>query len=182
MKKRKVILIFGRTGSGKSFLTKKIIEKLNRVVVIDTMYEYNDGMIFYNLKTLIEEFINNKPETFKYICRFDNDNDIELLFKFCWYVKNLVLVLEESELYISPFQKQSEFLKLIRYGRHKAISIIAIARRVVELSNDVKANANIIITFKQILNKDLEYLGNLGFNKETVMNLKTYEYSKVLYD
>lgn len=181
MKKRKVILIFGRTGSGKTYFTKKLISKLDRVIIIDKMFEYEDGVIFYSFNELLDYFLTNKPTTFKFICRFENDTDIEMLFRFCWYVKNLVLVVEESEMYISPYVKQSEFLKLIRYGRHKAISIIAIARRVVEISNDVKANADKIITFKQILQKDLDYLERLGFDKQKVINLKQYEFIEVIY-
>jgi ABC-type dipeptide/oligopeptide/nickel transport system ATPase component len=179
LKKRKIILIFGRTGSGKSYLAKRLIEKFERVVIIDKMYEYQSETIFYNFNDLIEYYLKNVPDTFNFVCRFENDNDIELLFKFCWYVKNVLLVVEESELYISPYQKQSEFLKLVRYGRHRAISIIAIARRVVELSNDVKANADEIISFKQILKKDIDYLKQLGFTK--VENLKQYDFEVINY-
>ncbi len=179
MKRRKIILIFGRTGSGKTYFAKKLINKLSRVIIIDKMFEYNEGNIFYNINDLIDYILKNKPETFKIICRFESDTDIETLFELVWYLKNLVLVVEESELYISPYQKQSKFLKLIRYGRHKAISIIAIARRVVELSNDVKANADKIISFKQILKKDIDYLKQLGFTR--VENLGKYEYEEIIY-
>lgn len=179
LKRRKIILIFGRTGSGKSYLAKKLIEKFKRVIIVDKMFEYESETIFYSFNDLIEYYLKNIPNEFKFVCRFENDNDIELLFKFCWYVKNLLLVVEESELYISPYQKQSEFLKLIRYGRHRAISIIAIARRVVELSNDVKANADEIISFKQILKKDIDYLKQLGFSK--IENLKQYEFEVIKY-
>ena len=181
MKRRKIILIFGRTGSGKTYFAKRLISGINRVIVIDRMFEYDDGIIFYSINEMIDYILIHKPDKFKFICRFESDYEIELLFKLCWYLKNLVLVVEESELYISPYTKQSEFLRLVRYGRHKSISIIAIARRVVELSNDVKANADKIITFKQILIKDLEYLERLGFDKEKILNLKPYEYCEIIY-
>lgn len=179
MKFRKIILIFGRTGSGKTFLAKKLISKFKRIIIIDKMLEYDSDTIFYNFDSLLDYYLKNVPDEFIFVCRFENDSDIELLFKFCWYAKNLLLVVEESELYISPYQKQSNFLKLVRYGRHRAISIIAIARRVVELSNDVKANADEIISFKQILKKDIEYLKQLGFQK--IDNLKQYEFEVINY-
>lgn len=178
-KQRKIILVFGRTGSGKSYFVKKLIKKLKRVIVIDKMIEYESDTIFYNLTDLIKYILENKPEQFYFVCRFESDKEIEKLFELVWYLKNLVLVVEESELYISPYQKQSNFLKLVRYGRHRGISIIAIARRVVELSNDVKANADKIISFKQILKKDLQYLESLGL--ENLDKLGQYEYKEVIY-
>lgn len=176
---RKIILIFGRTGSGKSFLVKRMLKKLERVIIIDAMSEYESDLIFYNSLDLIDYLVNVKPKTFKIVCRFENDNDFETLFQIVWYLKNIYLVVEESELYISPYQKQSNFLKLVRYGRHRNISIIAVARRVVELSNDVKANASEIISFKQILSKDIKYLQELGFTK--VDKLKDFDFEVVRY-
>jgi len=178
---RKIILIFGRTGSGKSFLTKKIIRNERRLIVIDSMYEYTDGIIFYRLNALIDYLQNNKPATFRFICRFDTELEIELLFLLVWELQNVFLVVEESEYYISPYKKISNFLRLVRYGRHRNISIVAVARRVVELSNDIKFNANQIITFKQILKNDLKYLESLGFDADEVTNLKRYEYKEVTY-
>lgn len=179
IKNRDIILIFGRTGSGKSYFTKKYIEKINRLIIIDKMFEYNSDTIFYNFSDLLDYYLKNKPSHFKLVCRFESDNDFENLFKFIWHVKNLYLVVEEAELYISPYKKQSNFLKLVRYGRHRLINIIAVARRVIELSNDIKANATKIISFKQILKNDIDYLKNLGFSK--IHTLKKYEYETINY-
>lgn len=179
-KTRKIILIFGRTGSGKTYLVKRLISKLNRIIIIDALGEYTDGIIFYNLSDLIDYIEKDfNRETFKYIIRFTNDEEIEILFDLIFYISSLTLVVEESEIYISAYIKQSNFLKLVRYGRHKDISIIAVARRVTELSNDVRSQANQIISYKQILKKDIDYLKYLGFTK--VENLKQYEYEIVNY-
>lgn len=179
--KRKVILIFGRTGSGKSTLVKKIIKDYNRIFIIDKLFEYTDGIIFETFLDLQNYFIKQNPKQFKCICRFTTDIDIENLFKLVWIVGNCIIVVEESELYINPYSKFSNFLKLVRYGRHKNINIIAIARRVVELSNDIKANADYIITFKQILDRDLNYLASLGFNKEKCFNLEPFKFEVIRY-
>lgn len=179
-KKRKIILIFGRTGSGKSSYVKGLIKKISRLIVIDALHEYNDGIIFYTLQDFLDYLDRNlKADGFRYIIRFSNDEELELLFDLIFYIGNLTLVVEEAEIYISAYVKQSNFLRLIRYGRHKAISIIAVARRVTELSNDVRSQANQIISFKQILKKDIDYLKNLGFSK--VEYLKPFEPEIVNY-
>lgn len=176
---REIKLVFGRTGSGKSYLVKTVLLKdYNRIVIIDTQFEY-DGLIFYDFMSLSEYHLTNSPESFKYVCRFKNDTDIEYLFKWCYAVGNLVLVVEEAEQYINPYAKSSNFLYLVRYGRHKAVSIIGIARRLSELSTDFKAQVNEIISFKQVLPLDIKLAEQLGlYNLDT---LPQYQYKSVQY-
>src|SRR5690606_1368116 len=80
-KKREIILIFGKTGSGKSYLTKKLLKQYKRIVIIDPKFEYENGIIFYNIIDLINYIEDNKLKEFTFICRFNNDDDIEYLFK-----------------------------------------------------------------------------------------------------
>lgn len=176
---RKIILIFGRTGSGKSYLTKRLIKKIDRVCIIDVLFEYDNGLIFYTLSDFLDYLEKKTEKKFCYIFRFTSDFEIELLFDLLYTLSNLTLVVEEAEIYISSYSKKSNFLKLVRYGRHKSISIIAVARRVTELSNDLRAQANKIISFKQILKNDLDYLKTLGFHK--VETLKQFDFETVIY-
>lgn len=177
MKKRLIKLIFGRTGYGKSFLAKKLIKDFNRVIVIDPMFEYESGLIFLSFEDMLNYYKEHLPETFTFICRFSNDVDIEFAFKFCTVVGNLLLVVEEAEIYISPFAKSTNFLNLVRYGRHKSISILGIARRTSELSTDLKAQVNGIYSFNQMLPRDIAIMQELGFSG--IENLPFYEYQYI---
>jgi len=177
--KREIILIFGKTGSGKSTLNKRLLlPNLDRCIIIDALLEYENGIVFTKFTDLVDYVNDNElyfPEKkFNLIVRFDNDSDIEYLFKLIYEIGNLYLVLEEAEIYISPYAKQSNFLRLVRYGRHKAISIIGIARRTSELSLDFRSQVNTIYTLKQTEVKDLKTLNDLGISGAE--NLQEYKF------
>lgn len=166
----RIILIFGKTGTGKSTLAKKIYETEKRVVIIDALNEHTkNAKIFYNFLECYNFFINVTPgDSFKISIQFDNDIDYDFLFKLLFEVKNLLLVLEEAEIYISPQVKSSSFLRLVRYGRHRKIKILGIARRTAELSRDFRSQTNKIISFKQTEDidiKNMEALGITGLEK-----------------
>jgi hypothetical protein len=160
MKHRTIKLVLGKTGSGKSsFVKKELIRNIERLIIIDALSEYENGIIFTNVDTLIEYIIDNKinqHDNFKFICRFTDDKDIELLFLLVFELSNLTLLVEECEIYVSPNSKSSNFLKLVRYGRHKNISIIGVARRSTELSLTFRSQTDTIFSFKQTDKNDLK--------------------------
>jgi len=174
---RKIYLIFGKTGSGKSTLAKKLLADFERQIIIDPQFEYSEGTIFNDILELQCYHFEYRPETFKYICRFDKDLDYEFLFRWVYIIGDCVLLTEEAEQYISPRSTQGDFLRLVRYGRHKNISIIGIARRPTELSIDFRSQVNKIISFKQTDPTDIERMESLGFSG--VENLPDYEFVEV---
>jgi hypothetical protein len=166
MKHRTIKLVLGKTGSGKSsFVKKELIRNIERLIIIDALSEYENGIIFTNVDTLIEYILDNKinqHDNFKFICRFTDDKDIELLFLLVFELSNLTLLVEECEIYVSPNSKSSNFLKLVRYGRHKNISIIGVARRSTELSLTFRSQTDTIFSFKQTDKNDLVKMEELG--------------------
>lgn len=174
--KNRINLIFGKTGTGKSTLAKQLVKDETRVIIIDAKAEYTEGMIVYSL-TDCYFYINNK-KSFTVICRFDNELEIEYLFKFVKAVENICLVVEEAEIYISPYAKRSSFLDLVRYGRHHNIKIIGIARRTSELSIDFRAMTDVIYTFKQTEPADILNMQKLGI--DGVENLGEHEHIEII--
>jgi len=163
-KERKIILIFGKTGSGKSTLVKQLIKDVDRKIIIDIQHEYSEGIIFESYADFYE-FIttHGTGKSFNYIIRFENDEEYEKLFLLVYYIGNLYLIVEEAEDYISPDKRKSNFNKLINRGRHKRISIIAIARRSVELSRRLRGQVDRIYSFKQTQIEDIIIMKKIGF-------------------
>lgn len=175
-KVRTVTVIFGKTGTGKSYLAKQIIDSYTRVIICDPKHEYT-GLIFTNFSDLSEYYKDNVPEKFTFVCRFESELDYNYLFKLCLIIEDLLLVVEEAEIYISPGARSSSFLDLVRYGRHHGISILGIARRATELSIDFKAMCDKIISFKQTFPRDIKTMQELGF--ENIETLPDYEYIEI---
>lgn len=172
-KQREIFLIYGKTGSGKSTLAKKLSEGYKRIIYLDPMSEYS-GTVVENFEDFLS-YVENK-ENFVVCCRFYNDLDYEYLFKAVFEISNVLLVIEEADLYISPREKRNDFLKLVKFGRHRDISIIGIARRVSELSIDFRSQCDKIYSFKQTDPKDIKILQDIGFNINNIQNLGEFQY------
>ena len=176
------VLILGKTGTGKTFLLKKIMKKVTvkRFVVFDLNEEYNeqyknDTIIFYDLKSFISFYNTYKKEEFCFIIRFKDEEEIETLLNLLTTQKKLMLIIDEASYF---FQKNSKALqKILRFGRHNNIGFIAVSRRVFELSKELRALIYTIISFKQTEQTDLKQLEFLGLTNLNA--LKQYEYKKV---
>jgi chromosomal replication initiation ATPase DnaA len=167
-KTRKIFLIFGKTGTGKSFLANKLINDFPRTITIDPKHEYTNGLIFYSFEVFANYIIDNKflydiNKEFNFICRFNLETEIESLFELCEIIENVCLLIDEIEFYIDARNKSTYFNNLINYGRHHNISIIGIARRPSEMSTTLKSQVDKIFSFQMSLPSDIKYLENFGF-------------------
>lgn len=179
-KQREIIIVYGKSGSGKTTFAKNYIKEHKRVIIIDPQAEYTCGLVFIKLEHLINYYLNylDINKDFCFVCRFETDYEHELIFKVCKIIGNLLLVVEEAEIYISPYAKSSNFLDLCRYGRHQNVSLLGIARRSAELSINFRALVTKIISFKQTEPADLKYLESLGFNE--LDKLSEYDFQEII--
>ena len=145
-------------------------------MVVDALAEY-DGICIESFENFVEYFREFHPDSFRLVCRFSSDLDLEYLFKALFEIGNATLVVEEAEIYISPYAKSGSFLRLVRYGRHKNINIIGVARRATELSMDFRAQTNRIISFTQTEPRDIQALEKLGFHN--LGKLPLYEFTEI---
>lgn len=176
-KKRKLILLFGKAGTGKTRTLKFLRPYFRRLVTIDPLEQY-DGTVFYTFDELIEhvlEFNLVYAENFSLVCRFTEDSDIERLAKMCWIFENLCLAVEEFNIYFDARGAYPEFRKLTSQGRNKEISLILTSQRVPEIPPLIRAQKTSLITFQQDEPDDLKRLEDYGFSSESVSALVPFD-------
>jgi hypothetical protein len=91
-------------------------------------------------------------------------------------LRDFLLVVEEADQFLDPQKKNTPFLRLIRRGRHREISLLCIVRRVPEINKNFRAQCSSIVTFTQTEPDDLDLLSRYGFDPEAVSSLEPHRY------
>lgn len=151
-------------------------------MILDPLHEYHDGYIVYSFLEIRECIRRNFFRgDFRLICRFVDDDDIDYLFRFLWFIENLLLIVEEADKYIED--GNNYFEEIVRRGRHKGLSLLCIAHRVVDIPTFFRSEINSLITFSQGGENgltsnpaDIIRLESMGFDREKLLNIKQREY------
>lgn len=180
-KKSNKIVIFGKTWSGKTYLCKKLLEKEKGDLIIwDFIGEYKNGIIFYEFDVFsryVKECVK-KRKRIKVILRL-HTSFFQSVCEYVRIIKNVLLVIEETDEVCNPSFIPEGLSQLIRFGRHWNIGLISISKRPASVHRLVTSQADIIYCFKFSEPSDLDYLKIYArIEKEKLSNLKQYEYVK----
>ncbi len=168
-----ITLVFGKRGSGKTYLVKKLIRDLYSAVVADVFNEYAP----LPLAKTPQDIVDNR----KIRVMMDSENAENLFLETISHLKNRTIVIEEIDRFCSPYWIEPRLDRLVRYGRHKNISIIGVSRRPVEIHRNLTANANEIISFRMIEPNDLKYFRQISTNfSMEIQHLGRYEFAKFI--
>lgn len=178
---KKIILIFGKRGSGKSYLAKKLIEKESRLVIFDTMSEYENGVIFgpENYNEFLNFWLKVYRGRFRLIYRpVKPDAEIERISDLVYNLGGCCFLVEEIDCYCTAYQISDTFASIIQRGRHKNITLIGITQRPYGIHRLLTSQAKEIFIFNTNEPRDREYLRTLlGQEIEPKLDaLKQYEY------
>lgn len=167
MQQREVVLILGQTGSGKTFRARQLALGLHRVLVADSGFgdfrpiEACGG--FEQLLVRLEDLcaFSGHWAPFRLSCDFspgvdpaDNDRPFAAALELgnCW------LFLEEAD----RFSFDSfHYRECVYRGRHYGVSLCAVSLRPRDLPTDLRAQATQIISYRQILPADLDWLAEV---------------------
>lgn len=175
---RRVIVIFGQTGSGKTTLAKKIIERHRRVVIFDSQEEY-EGFTVSSFDEFRDYLTDMYREDFTIVCRYRHEIDYQLTSEALPFIGNVLLVLEEAELYLTSWDRSNYLFPLISFGRHQRISLLAIGRRPSEIAAKLRSQCTSIFTFVQKEPRDLDFLAGWDFDPDAVRTLPRFEFATV---
>jgi hypothetical protein len=159
---------------GKSYLTREIIAPEPRVVILDTMGEHSGRgtLVVWGRDEAIRAMRDAAGKRrYKLSLRgLDEDEMLDAL-EMGWDLTDYLLVVEETSMICGPSVKPRELMRLLRYGRHRNISQLYIARRPSELPRDLTAQSDLVVTLQQTEPVDLKYLRASGFKESELLAL-----------
>lgn len=162
-------------------MVHRILEERLRVVVLDTLGEYGeeDGLVVCETVRACVRNIQrlHRAKFYGVSCRILNIQDALKLIELCYVVGDMTLVIEETSMYCSPTRLPSEIAFALRYGRHRRLDQIYVARRPAEINREVTSQSDAIICFTQREPRDIEYLSAIaGKGAEVVKTLADYHF------
>jgi len=181
MTEKKITLIFGKRGTGKSFLAGKLIEAERRLLTYDTLSEYESGVIFgtEQAEQFKEYWKHVYRKNFRLIYRPLNPQDeIDEIADLVFALGDMTFLVEEVDCYCTSYQISDAFAHIIQRGRHKNISLIGVTQRPFGIHRLLTSQAKEIYVFGTNEPRDREYLKLLlGEQIEVKLDqLKQYEY------
>ena len=169
---RDVLIIVGQSGSGKSHFTKNVIlPEYPRKITYDPMNEY-EGQYFPQLDELIDHCLAHPV----FSVRTDDFESFDLICETAYNIENCCLTVEEIQRVVMPGQKPPpEFLDIVFRGRHKNVSLIAIAQRASSININIRSQFTRFISFRQSEPNDLSYIYDICGQREIVEQLPFLE-------
>lgn len=176
-----ITLIFGKRGSGKSFLTRKMIQDLKRLLIYDSIGEYTQGVIITDLVQLKEFWGKVYPGNFRIIYQpVDPEGDFDSLCCEVCACKNLTFVVEELDRYARPLAMSRPFKEVVQRGRHYRVELIGITQRPHGIDKLLTSQAKQMFIFNTTEPRDIDYFKDVvGYEVvKKIAALQQYEYVK----
>lgn len=179
-------MIFGFTGTGKSFLAEKIARFLGRkklVVVLDTKNEYQFPILQLNHLTNPKQKGVFRTYEIDFDGQIIEDNYViaEFLATNLFNRGNCVFFIEEIGDVVPKSSKNlyelaPKIAKYIQQGRARKCAFIGTSQRPAEVHTTITSQSNHIISFKMSLPHDIKYLERY-FPKQIWLKInKDYEF------
>lgn len=163
------VFISGMTGSGKSRMAELLAKPWRRIVFIDPTRSFED--VDYRATTLADasQFLKTRwlEKPFRLAVTFSDEDDYPRFFSAFARLAvgtygradNVLLVMDEVDMWSSPRKVEKSVSYILRYGRHYGICWIAVCRADVQTHRDVRMNATEVIVFRQgMLSSELKQM------------------------
>lgn len=176
-----IILIFGKRGSGKSFLARKVVRDRKRLLIYDTMGDYSEGVIVADLTELKEFWGKVYQGNFRVIYQpVDPEGDFDSVCREVCICEDLTFVVEELDRFARPLAMSREFKEVVQRGRHHRVELIGITQRPHGIDKLLTSQSKQMFIFNTTEPRDIDYFKDVvGYEVvKKIAALKEYEYVK----
>jgi len=180
-----VFLCLGQKGCGKSYLARKIQSAYPRVVIFDTLQEYDDEDMVFNFHDFSDRLLSyerEKTQNFRLVYQFDPESDAHSAefneaMRVLYYRGDVQIVIEECQNFASVHSMPKWLNRAILTGRHQNLSMVFTTQRPGELNKSLLSQCKHVFTGNLFEKNDIEYSrAYLGQDAYTLINLKPREF------
>lgn len=167
MKKSNLLtLILAKKGSGKTILGTSLAFCSEKPLFVISPNK-NSIATFYHDSIFTSDDLSDLEFDFEYIKKskshtifYIDKDDFEPVLSGLMEFKDICIFIDELDFYLgSATNNESSFFKLINYGRHKQIDLIAIARRAQDIPKTLTSQMDLLFVGKQGLDvNDKKYI------------------------
>lgn len=175
---REVVLVLGKTGSGKTTWARRFIQTQTRVIVLDAGFQDYQVRSVSDLSELISvvDKLNVGGSGFFRITYTPRMYESPVIMDLSRVVANCWLVLEEADRMEDP-KVNPEYDEIISRGRHYGVSILAVSLYPFKLPADLRRQATRIVCYRMHEPRDLDYLYDIiGEDVSKLPGLKPFHY------
>lgn len=168
--------IIGMRGTGKTTLAKRFLKYRSLpVIVVDPLSQF-DGKRFFSAKELLDHITTRGLTISKpLIATIYEPVDFAIICKMAILHKNIMLVVDEVDLFDSPISQDPSFKKIVHLGRHYNIDLVTTSRRPANISRDLTSQTGKFFVFKVTEKRDLDYFSYLNSDlPDKIKELKNY--------
>jgi DNA helicase HerA-like ATPase len=178
---KKITLVIGKRGSGKSYLVKHLTREARRLVIYDIITEYKHGVCFgaEDRVDCLAFWHKVYKGSFRIIYRpLKVKDEIDWIAKGVFILGNITFVIEEIDAVCTAWIMPDALNCCVQRGRHKNIELIGVTPAPFGINRDLTRQAKRIYVFNTNEPKDLDYLSMLlgGDVKRIVPALGSYEF------
>lgn len=187
--KNDIITVFGKKGSGKTFLIRNKIVPFyhnNGVIILDTMHEYTfrNGFIATNANDvldILEKYEAVDKKNFIISLQSGEFDDYLTTLSFIHNFRGVTLVVDEVDKFAEPATINTDLKNLFNVGRHYEINLIAASRRPNQVNRIVTSQSDLLVMFSLQEPRDLAYIRQFS-NKEVANFVKALKIKEHKYE
>lgn len=157
------MLVTGKTGSGKSFLTKRLAAFANRLLVCDAKGEFLDADPEHWSIITKPDQLRKPPKHRRVLCRFTaGDWDKwDYVFRWAWEQGELTVVVDEINHVTPPSDPLFGMRSMITTGRSRGVSCIFNTQRPVGIPVIVRSECESYAVFRLQTIDDRHYMSSI---------------------
>lgn len=175
----KIIVTFGKKGSGKTTLTKSLVNRIGgKTIILSPVDSFNLPHVkpveIWRVKD-IPGYMDNQTSGQVLMIRIPDQEAVDCICAYAIYLgMPVTIVIDEVDLYA----KSKELLHIIHYGRHFGINLLTNTRRYADVPRLLTSQADDIYIFRTTEPRDIEYIRQTAGKQvaNEIQQLKQYEY------